>query len=93
MEIDDTAAIGYSSQTPWLQSGSIKDNIIGCNTFDEAWYSSVKEACILSEEIALLPSADTCVIDWDRRDINHALQQRIVSRSIIFISASLHIVN
>jgi ABC-type multidrug transport system fused ATPase/permease subunit len=45
--------IGYCAQSPWLQSMSIRDNILFFSPFDEARYRKVLDAC------ELLPDFDT----------------------------------
>ena len=45
--------IGYCAQTPWLQSMSIKDNILFSYPYDEARYKKVLDAC------ALVPDLDS----------------------------------
>jgi len=45
----------YADQTPWIQNGTIKQNILGISTFDEPWYQQVIRACALEHDIALMP--------------------------------------
>jgi ATP-binding cassette subfamily C (CFTR/MRP) protein 1 len=57
--------IGYCAQTPWLQNGSIRQNITGFSDdlrLDEDWLHMVMHACALDQDIALLPNGvDTLV--------------------------------
>ncbi|KAF4624351.1 hypothetical protein G7Y89_g13820 [Cudoniella acicularis] len=57
--------IGYCAQTPWLQNGSIRQNIFGlldCSEIDEQWLQTVIHACALDKDIALLPDGvDTLI--------------------------------
>lgn len=69
---------GYCGQSNWLQSRSVKDNIVGPTPFNASRYSITKTACLLNGEISLLPGADNCIIGSHGTVINHALQQRIV---------------
>ncbi|CAK7568673.1 MAG: hypothetical protein SEPTF4163_006672, partial [Sporothrix epigloea] len=39
--------IGYCAQTPWLQSMTVRENILFCLPYDEARYHRVVEACCL----------------------------------------------
>jgi ABC-type bacteriocin/lantibiotic exporter with double-glycine peptidase domain len=45
----------YVDQTPWIQNGTIQQNILGVSTFDEPWYRQVVRACALEHDIALMP--------------------------------------
>uniref|UniRef100_A0A1I8QDH6 ABC-type xenobiotic transporter n=1 Tax=Stomoxys calcitrans TaxID=35570 RepID=A0A1I8QDH6_STOCA len=51
---DLTSGFGYVPQTPWLQRGTIRDNITWGCVFDEQWYKSVLFACALNEDIIAL---------------------------------------
>uniref|UniRef100_A0A1A9WKS6 ABC-type xenobiotic transporter n=1 Tax=Glossina brevipalpis TaxID=37001 RepID=A0A1A9WKS6_9MUSC len=51
---DITSGFGYVSQSPWLQRGTIRDNIIWGSVFDEQRYKSVLYACALCEDISNL---------------------------------------
>ena len=57
--------IAYCSQTPWLQSGSIRKTIIGIVSekfVDEVWYNTVIDACALSYDISKFPKRDHTII-------------------------------
>lgn len=55
---DLTNGFGYVSQQPWLQRGTIRDNILFGKTFDENKYFNVLYACCLQEDLASLPNRD-----------------------------------
>lgn len=46
------------SQQPWIQRGTIRDNIVFGRTFDETRYKTVLKVCGLAEDILLLPAGD-----------------------------------
>jgi ABC-type multidrug transport system fused ATPase/permease subunit len=50
--------IGYYSQTPWLQSVSIRDNILFFSAYDEERYGLVLEACALRPDLASFKDGD-----------------------------------
>ncbi|KAF2430517.1 ABC transporter [Tothia fuscella] len=50
--------IGYCSQTPWLQSMSIRDNILFFAPYDEQRYEKVLECCALSEDLTNFRDGD-----------------------------------
>lgn len=51
---DSNKGFGYVSQTPWLQRGTIRENICFGAIFDESRYQSVIKCCALSEDIEKL---------------------------------------
>jgi ABC-type bacteriocin/lantibiotic exporter with double-glycine peptidase domain len=50
--------MGYYSQTPWLQSVSIRDNILFFSAFDEERYGLVLDACALNPDLASFKDGD-----------------------------------
>lgn len=42
------------AQTPWLQCGTIRENIVWGKIFDENYYKQVLYACALHDDIKLL---------------------------------------
>jgi ABC-type multidrug transport system fused ATPase/permease subunit len=65
-ELDKTAGeflrpdevVGYCAQTPWLQSMSIRDNILFSYPYEEARYRQVLEACALLPDMAEFKHGD-----------------------------------
>lgn len=47
--------VGYVDQTPWIQNGTIQDNILGVSILDEEWYRKVVYVCALEQDIANMP--------------------------------------
>ena len=45
----------YVDQTPWIQNGTIQENILGISSFEEPWYRQVVHACGLEHDISILP--------------------------------------
>lgn len=51
----NSKSIGYNDQTPWIQNGTIQQNVLGISNFEESWYSQVIHACALEFDISQLP--------------------------------------
>ncbi|KAM3482610.1 hypothetical protein MY8738_003852 [Beauveria namnaoensis] len=52
----------YSSQTPWLQAGTIQENILFYNAYDENGYRKVVDACCLTVDFEEMEHGDQTVI-------------------------------
>ncbi|ATY58924.1 ABC transmembrane type 1 [Cordyceps militaris] len=53
-----TNDLAFCQQTPWLPSGTIRDQIIGDDCFSKEWYDEVVGACALDYDIATLQDGD-----------------------------------
>jgi ATP-binding cassette, subfamily C (CFTR/MRP), member 10 len=49
--LDKNSGFGFVSQTPWLQRGTIRENICWGSVFDESRYHAVINKCCLREDI------------------------------------------
>ena len=50
--------IGYVQQDPWLQQGTVKENILYGKLHQPDWYNKVVAACALKEDFAKLSKGD-----------------------------------
>lgn len=55
-------SVAYCSQLPWIQSMSIRDNVLFGHAFDAVRYWSVLEACCLLEDLAQMPAGDRTIL-------------------------------
>ncbi|XP_023246264.1 multidrug resistance-associated protein 4 isoform X2 [Copidosoma floridanum] len=54
--------VSYAGQEPWLFSGSIRENIVFGDTFDEERYIRAVEACALAEDFDRLAHGDKTLV-------------------------------
>ncbi|XP_055381053.1 probable multidrug resistance-associated protein lethal(2)03659 [Condylostylus longicornis] len=54
--------VSYCCQEPWLFEGSIRDNIVFIEGFDEKRYKEVIRVCALQRDIDLWPHGDTTIV-------------------------------
>ena len=45
--VDIEGTVTYASQEPWIFSGTLRENIIFGQPFDQAWFNRVVECCCL----------------------------------------------
>ncbi|KAM3546871.1 hypothetical protein ARSEF1564_000184 [Beauveria bassiana] len=55
--------IAYCDQNPWLHNGTLRDNILGPNPYEESWYRAVVRRCQLVEDFDQLSNGDESVVD------------------------------
>lgn len=61
-------SVAYSSQIPWIASGSIRDNITFGSAWDQSWYNEVIQACALGQDFRDLSAGD--LTELGERGIN-----------------------
>ncbi|XP_065919844.1 ATP-binding cassette sub-family C member 4-like isoform X2 [Dysidea avara] len=60
--VDIEGSVSYASQDPWIFSGTMKENILFGQDYDEAWYDRVVECCSLVKDIDEMPFGDETLI-------------------------------
>ncbi|XP_065902912.1 ATP-binding cassette sub-family C member 4-like isoform X2 [Dysidea avara] len=60
--VDIEGSVSYASQDPWIFSGTLKENIIFGELYDEVWYKRVVECCSLVKDIDEMPFGDETLI-------------------------------
>ncbi|CAN0014251.1 unnamed protein product, partial [Ectocarpus sp. 8 AP-2014] len=51
-------SLAYASQEPWIQSGTLRENILFGRAMDQKRYDAVIRDCALERDLSLLPSGD-----------------------------------
>jgi ATP-binding cassette subfamily C (CFTR/MRP) protein 1 len=80
-------------QTPWLQNGTIRDNIIGISSYDEDWYKTVIHACALVDDFAKCPSGDQTRVGSGGFAISGGQKQRIALARALYSRAQLFLLD
>lgn len=61
-EINMQGNIAFANQVPWVFAGSIRENILFGEEYDQSWYSNVVYACGLERDFELFPNGDTTLV-------------------------------
>lgn len=80
-------AIAYCSQTPWLQSMSIRDNILFFSPFDNARYRQVLEACALAPDLSTFRSGDLSDIGENGIGLSGGQKMRVALARAVYSHA------
>ncbi|KAL4798804.1 P-loop containing nucleoside triphosphate hydrolase protein [Aspergillus venezuelensis] len=80
----ELASVGYCSQTPWLQSTDVRQNILGALPMDKVWYGTVVRACGLERDLALLPRGDQTLVGSNGLALSGGQKQRIALARAVY---------
>ena len=86
----NVSRVAYCSQTPWMQSDSIRNNIIGSSPTDMDWYATVVSACGLEKDLAELSRGDQTMVGNNGLTISGGQKQRIVSESCVVVDPQVY---
>ena len=74
----DREHAAFVSQDPWIQNGSIRNNIIGVSIFEPEWYAKVVHACAFDTDIETLSEGDSTKVGSAGTALSGGQRLRIV---------------
>lgn len=78
-----TSNIAYCAQTPWIITGTAKENIIGESEKDEIWYRTVVTACGLDRDFDDFSQGDAVPVGSKGISLSGGQKSRIVSSPLL----------
>lgn len=82
-------SIAYASQVAWIQSKTIRENIIFGSHFDNDWYSSVIHACCLEPDFDQLHMGDQTLVGEQGINLSGGQKQRIALARAVYARADI----
>ncbi|KIW19499.1 hypothetical protein PV08_00071 [Exophiala spinifera] len=83
------APIGYCSQTPWLQSMSIRENILFNSPFEEGRYKKTLEVCALLPDLANFKHGDLSNIGENGIGLSGGQKSRVALARAVYSRAEI----
>ncbi|KAF2105786.1 hypothetical protein BDV96DRAFT_655260 [Lophiotrema nucula] len=81
--------VGYCAQTPWLQSMSIRDNILFSYPYEEMRYKQVLEACALVPDMAEFKHGDLSNIGENGIGLSGGQKARVALARAVYSKAKI----
>ncbi|GLD95144.1 hypothetical protein PINS_up003769 [Pythium insidiosum] len=91
--VDVKGRVAYCSQDPWLQTLSIRDNILFGNAFDEARYVNVLHACGLLRDLRTLPHGDRTIVGPKGINLSGGQKARVCLARACYADADLYLLD
>ncbi|XP_013611055.1 PREDICTED: ABC transporter C family member 3 [Brassica oleracea var. oleracea] len=82
---------GYVAQSPWIQSGTIEENILFGKAMERERYEKVVEACSLSKDLEVLSFGDQTVIGERGINLSGGQKQRIQIARALYQDADIYL--
>jgi ABC-type multidrug transport system fused ATPase/permease subunit len=90
-EVKTCGTMAYVSQSAWIQSGKIKDNILFGKEMDGEKYERVLESCSLKKDLEILPFGDETVIGERGINLSGGQKQRIQIARALYQDADIYL--
>lgn len=85
--------VAFVSQTPWVFSGTLRDNILFNNTYEPQRYSKVIEVCALERDIDLFPDGDLTMLGERGVVLSGGQRARIGLARAVYANADLYLLD
>ncbi|CAI0437449.1 unnamed protein product [Linum tenue] len=83
----------YVDQSPWIQSGKIKDNILFGQEMDKDKYDRVLEACALKKDLKIFSFGDQTEIGERGVNLSEGQKQRIQIARALYQDADIYLLD
>ncbi|CAH8527972.1 unnamed protein product [Schistosoma rodhaini] len=94
MKTNPRLRYAYVGQTPWLHSGTIRENILFGSDCDLAWMNTVIEACALKADLAKLPNGlDTDVGEAGGSSLSGGQRARVALARAVYQKADVYLLD
>ena len=93
LQIQVYGKIAYVSQIPWIQTGTILDNILFGSAMDSQRYHETLERCSLVKDLDLLPHGDLTEIGERGVNLSGGQKQRIQLARALYQNADVYLLD
>ena len=91
--ITSQGTLVYAPQTAWIFSGTMRQNILFGQPYDEQKYTRVLEACALTEDIQRFPDYDQTVVGERGEILSGGQQARVSLARAVYADADLYLLD
>eukprot|EP01132_Coremiostelium_polycephalum_P004289 gene4289-5364_t len=83
--------ISYVSQIPWIMNGTLRDNILFGNEYNEEKYQKIIRDCCLEQDLDILPSGDLCEIGERGINLSGGQKMRVSIARSLYTDADIYL--
>lgn len=85
--------VAYCSEEPWLQTLSVRDNILFGEAFNDRKYHCVLDACCLVDDLNALPDGDSTMVGPKGINLSGGQKARVALARALYSDADLFILD
>lgn len=83
----------YVSQRAWIQTGTVRENVLFGKEMDKDFYEDVLEGCALNRDIELWKDRDMCVVGERGINLSGGQKQRIQLARAIYSDSDVYLLD
>ena len=85
--------IGYIQQDPWIQQGTVKDNILYGKLYQKDWYKKVITACALQEDFSQFSKGDLTEVGERGAALSGGQKARIALARAVYQDKEIYLID
>ncbi|XP_059276296.1 ABC transporter C family member 10-like isoform X1 [Lycium ferocissimum] len=86
-------SVAYVSQNAWIQTGTIRENILFGSAMDQLKYQEVLERCSLVKDLEMLPFGDQTIIGERGVNLSGGQKQRVQLARALYQDADIYLLD
>ncbi|KAI3756395.1 hypothetical protein L1987_56215 [Smallanthus sonchifolius] len=91
--IEVNGKVAYVSQTAWIQTGTIRENILFGSVMDDEKYEEVVKKCSLVKDIEMFPFGDQTIIGERGVNLSGGQKQRVQLARALYQDADIYLLD
>ena len=91
--ISSKGTLVYVPQIPWVFSGTIRENILFGESYDEFKYTRIVEACALTEDLRQFPDRDQTVVGEHGEVLSGGQRARVSLARAVYADADVYLLD
>ncbi|RLN82552.1 hypothetical protein BBJ28_00025043, partial [Nothophytophthora sp. Chile5] len=91
--VAEDCRLAYCAQEPWLQTLSIRDNVLFGSAFDYKKYWCVIEACCLTDDLRMLPEGDDTKVGPKGINLSGGQKARVALARACYADADIYLLD
>ena len=92
-KIRSLGRIAYISQTPWVFSGTVRENIVFGRPFNQHLYNQALEACDLQRDLRMLPGGDMTKVGQHGASLSGGQRARVSLARALYSEARIYLLD
>nr|QVT92275.1 ABC transporter [Salvia miltiorrhiza] len=91
--IETYGSKAFVLQSAWIQTGTVRDNVLFGKEMDRSFYENVVEACALNHDIEMWDDGDLCVVGERGLNLSGGQKQRIQMARALYSNSDIYLLD